>query len=404
MRHLRLDSFGNLLFVLAAAIQFLVATPVQAQSDSGANTAVSAREQGDKATRKKKAALKQVQANRSNSDAAPSKRPPATTAAVEPKSAKPTIGKKKDSSKKRAPVPAKKLFGAKKRSAAMPPKAIGYYSRGCLAGAKQLPETGPAWQAMRLSRNRNWAHPVLIDLIIRLATEAKAAGEFPGLLVGDLTQPRGGPMLTGHASHQVGLDADIWLRTPPKKRLTRKQRETFQPISMVAKNWLDVNPKAFTDKQVALIRRVASYPEVTRVGVNPAIKYALCKAVGGDKNNPWLLKVQGWAGHHYHMHVRIGCPPGSRGLGCRDQRPPSNSTCAVSEKWYANTKAWLERPKKKKKKKKKAKKKKRKRKPKPPITMAGLPDQCRDVLNASASKLELLPINPLQALRQTKNN
>ncbi len=301
-------------------------------------------------------------------------------------------------SKKKTPIAAKKLFGAKRRPAAMPAQAIGYYSRGCLAGAKELPETGSAWQAMRLSRNRNWAHPVLVDLIMKMAVELKESGEFPGLLVGDLTQPRGGPMLTGHASHQVGLDADIWLRTPPKKLLSRKQRETFQPISMMAKNWLDVNPEAFTEKQVALIRKAASFPEVARVGVNPAIKVALCRAVGGDK--PWLKKVQGWKGHHYHMHVRIKCPIGSQ--GCRDQAAPRGTSCAAAEKWYADTKAWLERPKKKKKDKKKAKKKK-KRKPKPPITLAGLPKACSYVLNADSKKLELLPINPLQALRKTIN-
>ncbi|MGH1417984.1 MAG: penicillin-insensitive murein endopeptidase [Hyphomicrobiaceae bacterium] len=308
---------------------------------------------------------------------------------------------KKPKSKPKPLPAAKSLFGKKRQAAALAPQAIGYYSRGCLAGAKQLPETGPAWQAMRLSRNRNWGHPVLIDLIMRLATEAKEAGEFPGLLVGDIAQPRGGPMLTGHASHQVGLDADVWLRTPPKKLMSRKKRETFQPISMMAKNWLDVNPKAFTDFQVALIRRAASYSEVARIGVNPAIKVALCRAVGGDKDKPWLRKIQGWKGHHYHMHIRIKCPPGSK--GCRDQKAPTGTSCAAAEKWYANTKAWLERPKSE---KKKAKKKvpKKKRKPKPPITMAGLPKQCQYVLEAANDKLELLPTNPLKELRKTKLN
>lgn len=285
--------------------------------------------------------------------------------------------------KKKKPVAAKKLFGGKKKAADLKPEAIGYYSRGCLAGGKMLPENGPAWQAMRLYRNRNWGHPLLIEVIERLATEAKAAGEFPGLLVGDLNQPRGGPMTSGHASHQVGLDADIWLRLPPKKRLTTKQQysDYLQPHSMVnRKNWLDVNPKYFTEKQVALIKRVASYPEVGRVGVNPAIKYALCKAAGGD--TPWLAKIQGWAGHHYHMHVRLKCPPGSK--SCRDQSKPRATSCKYAEKWYADKKAWIDLPAAEKKKRiaKKKKKKKVKRKPKPPITLAGLPSACRSVLAA----------------------
>jgi murein endopeptidase len=68
---------------------------------------------------------------------------------------------------------------------------------------------------MRPSRNRNWAHPAMIKLIERLATEAKANDGWNGLLVGDMSQPRGGPMLTGHASHQTGLDADVWLTPMP---------------------------------------------------------------------------------------------------------------------------------------------------------------------------------------------
>jgi murein endopeptidase len=34
-----------------------------------------------------------------------------------------------------------------------------------------------------------------------------------GLLIGDMSQPRDGPMLYGHSSHQIGLDVDI---TPMK--------------------------------------------------------------------------------------------------------------------------------------------------------------------------------------------
>ncbi|MCH9809366.1 MAG: penicillin-insensitive murein endopeptidase [Alphaproteobacteria bacterium] len=271
------------------------------------------------------------------------------------------------------PVPAKKLFGAKTRGAALKARAIGYYSRGCLSGGQWLPVDGPAWQAMRLSRNRNWGHPVLVDLVKRLATEAKAAGDWPGLLVGDLTQPRGGPMLTGHASHQVGLDADIWLTPMPDRRFTYTERERVSAVSML-KNTLEVNEKVFTPNVVALIKRAASFKEVERIGVNPAIKLALCRAAGGDK--PWLGKIQGWRGHHYHMHIRIKCPPGSD--SCRSQGKPKGTSCAVAEKWYADTKAWMEKPKTR----PKTKKKRKKRKPKPPLTLADLPQACRDVLAA----------------------
>ena len=105
--------------------------------------------------------------------------------------------------------PAKELFGAVKTPTPLGPSAIGFYARGCLAGAAALPSDGVAWQAMRLSRNRNWGHPTLVALVEKLAIDAREHDGWPGLLVGDISQPRGGPMASGHASHQVGLDADI---------------------------------------------------------------------------------------------------------------------------------------------------------------------------------------------------
>src|SRR5437763_14749000 len=78
---------------------------------------------------------------------------------------------------------------------------------------------------MQLSRNRKWAHPEMVRLLERLSAKAHKDAGWPGILVGDMSQPRGGPMLTGHASHQVGLDADIWLTPMPDRELTRVERE-----------------------------------------------------------------------------------------------------------------------------------------------------------------------------------
>ena len=82
-----------------------------------------------------------------------------------------------------------------------------------------IADDGPNWQAMRLSRNRRWGHPDMVALVERLSRDATADG-WPGLLVGDISQPRGGPMLSGHASHQIGLDADIWFQPMPQRRLS----------------------------------------------------------------------------------------------------------------------------------------------------------------------------------------
>ena len=123
-----------------------------------------------------------------------------------------------------ASTPAKELFGRKTTPAPLQTRTIGFYAKGCLAGGVALPINGETWQVMRLSRNRNWGHPSLLEFLERLADQAPKTG-WHGLLVGDMSQPRGGPMLTGHASHQVGLDVDIWLTPMPDHELSRAERE-----------------------------------------------------------------------------------------------------------------------------------------------------------------------------------
>src|SRR5258707_15885604 len=57
---------------------------------------------------------------------------------------------------------AKELFGRKALPAAMPTRVVGFYAKGCIAGAEPLPVNGSTWQVMRLSRNRYRAHPDLV--------------------------------------------------------------------------------------------------------------------------------------------------------------------------------------------------------------------------------------------------
>jgi len=280
--------------------------------------------------------------------------------------------------------PAKHVFGFVNDPVPMEARAIGSYARGCLAGARELPVNGPAWQAMRLSRNRNWGHPALLDYIERLARDAQEKDGWPGLLVGDLAQPRGGPMLTGHASHQIGLDADIWLKSMPDRRLSRAERERMSAVSVLAANGLSVDPEVWTPGHVKLLKRAVSYDEVARIFVHPAIKKAVCEAAGNDRR--WLRKVRPWWGHHYHFHVRLKCPPGYE--GCRDQSPPppGDGCRQPLDYWYGLLTAppKPDRPKKK----------------KAPITLADLPAACRRVVGQENPRLGAPDGNvPLPAAR-----
>jgi penicillin-insensitive murein endopeptidase len=211
--------------------------------------------------------------------------------------------------------PARDYFGVQKVASPLAARAIGSYARGCLAGGKALPVDGPAWQAMRLSRNRNWGHPKLVTYVEKLANDSKTIDHWPGLLIGDMAQPMGGPMISGHASHQIGLDADIWLKPMPDKTLSNDERENISADTVVADDQVSLKPDVWQAGHVALLKRAASYPEVARIFVHPAIKKGLCQAAGTDRG--WLSKIRPWWGHNYHFHVRLSCPPGTP--DCEDQ-------------------------------------------------------------------------------------
>lgn len=262
---------------------------------------------------------------------------------------------------------AKDLFGHKSLPAATQPAVHGFYSKGCFAGGMAMATDGPHWQAMRLSRNRRWGHPEMIALLGRLSREAVADG-WPGLLIGDISQPRGGPMLTGHASHQIGLDADIWFQPMPNRRLSYRERETMEFVSLLKPDSLYVDDRKWTPAHAAILKRAASYDKVERIFVHPGIKKKLCDTVGGDRS--WLNKIRPLWGHDSHFHIRISCPEGS--AGCRDQRGTGTGDgCDESLAWWFTEEPW--RP----------AKGPAKPKARDVMTMADLPNACGAVLAAA---------------------
>jgi len=223
-----------------------------------------------------------------------------------------------------------------------------------------------------LSRNRNWAHPDMVALLERLSAKVHQDAGWPGILVGDMSQPRGGPMFTGHASHQVGLDADIWLTPMPDRQLSRNEREEMSAVMMVRPDRLDIDPGVWTPNHLGVIRDAAQEPGVQRIFVNAAIKKALCREAKGDRG--WLSKIRPMYGHDYHFHIRIKCPSGS--AECESQPEPADGEgCSTADLayWFQDSvihpKPSPEPP-----------------KPKPPMTMAQLPAACRQVLAAPDAK------------------
>lgn len=210
--------------------------------------------------------------------------------------------------------------------------ALGSYDAGCLAGASKIDIDGDGYAIMRVSRKRFYSHSAMNTYLHELGAKLQSM-KMPLLLVGDVSPPRGGPMLNGHASHQIGLDADLWL-TMKKKRPTLRQRKTWNASSFVIgrkklrKNW--------SPTQVNLIATAASFAAVNRIFVSPAIKRYFCQK---SPDAEWLYKLRAWWGHEEHVHVRLNCPADA--AHCVSQAPlnKDDNGCGTELDWWFSKEA-----------------------------------------------------------------
>lgn len=244
-----------------------------------------------------------------------------------------------------------------------PPETIGSFNAGCIAGAIAIPLVGDGYQVMRPIRNRYYGHPLLVRFLERLGRQTAARDSR--LLIGDLGQPRGGPMPTGHRSHQSGLDVDIWFLQQPRDRvLARSETEQLGAPSMVRAAQGTLNYSLWSPRYRDALRLAAQAPEVERIFVNPIIKQALCQS---ETDRYWLEKVRPWWGHDDHLHIRLACPPDS--AQCQPQKPiPPGDGCDPDlANWVRDIVQAARNP-------------KPHKKPEPPST-ENLPAACYTVLN-----------------------
>jgi murein endopeptidase len=120
---------------------------------------------------------------------------------------------------------------------------LGTPSAGRLLRGVRLPAERPAfftWDPVeRRQPNRawrRWGTDRLVRIVLRIARAYAAAHPHaPRVGIGDLSRPRGGPFGPKHASHQNGLDVDVYYprldrRERPPRRVDQIDRRLAQEL------------------------------------------------------------------------------------------------------------------------------------------------------------------------------
>lgn len=238
-------------------------------------------------------------------------------------------------------------------------RVIGTPGNGCIAGAAQLPDGGVGFLTIRRPQSAFWGHPDTIAALEELGRRAREAG-LPDLYIGDIAARRGGRLAGGHVSHQLGLDADVWLDLTPRDRGQTAARDSLTPPSLVRADGRDVDPAFWRPEHMALIRMATELPGVDRVLVNAAIKKHLCATAGADR--AWLRLVRPWWGHASHMHISFRCPADQPACDRPAPPLPSGDGCDATLAWWFTADAATPPA------------------PRPPAAMPAPPPACRAIL------------------------
>lgn len=167
-------------------------------------------------------------------------------------------------------------------------RSVGQPFAGSLVKGTKLPVEGPDFVTWDPERNRvpspagrRYGTDRLIRVLVRVAGEfARTHPHAPRLVIGDLSRPGGGQFggHSGelHASHQSGLDADVYY--PRRDRRERAPRKVS-----------DVDRALSRDLVARFVRAGARY-----VFVGPRTRLSGPRGV-----------VMRWPNHDNHMHVRL---------------------------------------------------------------------------------------------------
>lgn len=205
------------------------------------------------------------------------------------------------------------------------PQAFGFYSRGHLEDADELPEEGFGFVHLFRPRGRYYGTYDLVEILKYTAGQIALA--FPGrsrLLIGDLSAKYGGPISGTHVSHQNGLDADFaYYRKRREPKIDRRDTRGFKEDFVF---WRWVRRDFDVARTWELFKLFYQTGRVARIFVDRAIKQQLCEhawALGEyAAHSAFFDLIQDIDSHDDHAHLRITCPKAS--VSCIDMGPPKD--------------------------------------------------------------------------------
>ena len=200
-------------------------------------------------------------------------------------------------------------------------ESLGFYSNGKLAQAVKFTSDEDYLLLLFPRRDRHYANQVLIKLVEESFKKYKDINpSSERLQIGEVAARFGGH-LSGHNSHQNGLDLDaIYLRsdlTEDEVDRPYGYRESFVEAGRVTENF-DIA------RNWELFKIFVATGQVGRIFVDLAIKKEMCAyaTIMGElySETETLRALRPWPNHDDHFHLRILCPADN--TRCQAQTPP----------------------------------------------------------------------------------
>lgn len=219
----------------------------------------------------------------------------------------------------------KNFFAILLLSLSLPALALGprgSYTEGTLTDAECLQESGEGYMQLFRDMERIWGASDLVNMIVE--TGKDMASRYPGrdrLQVEDMSVREGGDV-SGHASHENGLDVDLQFFKADGREHVPRGPGDFAPSMVNADG--SVSSNFDIERNWELMKSLHRHGRVTRIFIDEKLKAAICRHArekGELSSSANVLRsMVHQTNHQDHLHVRLQCPVNS-GRQCTNTPP-----------------------------------------------------------------------------------